>query len=242
MSRNPDVGDKFECFVRLRRKSGEYIWTIGKGFVAQRDHHGRAVSIRGTNQNIDIVQRNYEKAMEKNIRDALTGCYNRGFFKEYWKRLRDECRFPISFLYIDICGLKMINDLLGHNVGDTTILQVISIVESVIQMQKYIIRMGGDEFLVILPECSMELLVECEKNLNKYMRVKNRINDLPVLFSVGASSLYNKDESWNEAVGLAERNMQKNKEASRQQDLLLVVSYIEAKTGKKVAYKDSRLL
>lgn len=72
--------------------------------------------------------------------------------------------------------------------------------------------------------------------------VKNRINDLPVLFSVGASSLYNKDESWNEAVGLAERNMQKNKEASRQQDLLLVVSYIEAKTGKKVAYKDSRLL
>ena len=36
--------------------------------------------------------------------------------------------------------------------------------------------------------------------------------------------------------------MQKNKEASRQQDLLLVVSYIEAKTGKKVAYKDSRLL
>ena len=136
----------------------------------------------------------------------------------------------------------MINDLLGHNVGDTTILQVISIVESVIQIQKYIIRMGGDEFLVILPECSMELLVECEKNLNKYMRVKNRINDLPVLFSVRASSLYNKDESWNEAVGLAERNMQKNKEASRQQDLLLVVSYIEAKTGKKVAYKESRLL
>ena len=242
LSRSPGVGDKFECFVRLRHKSGEYIWTIGKGFVAQRDHHGRAISIRGTNQNIDIVQRNYERAMEKNIRDALTGCYNRGFFKEYWKRLRDECRFPISFLYIDICGLKMINDLLGHNVGDTTILQVISIVESVIQMQKYIIRMGGDEFLVILPECSMELLVECEKNLNKYMRVKNRINDLPVLFSVGASSLYNKDESWNEAVGLAERNMQKNKEASRQQDLLLVVSYIEAKTGKKVAYKDSRLL
>lgn len=51
--------------------------------------------------------------------------------------------FPISFLYIDICGLKMVNDTLGHAQGDRMILTAAELVDKVIQMPKFSIRMGG---------------------------------------------------------------------------------------------------
>lgn len=241
LSRDQRAGDKFECFIRLRHKNGEYIWTIGKGFVAQRDHLGRAISIRGTNQNIDIVQKNCEKTLERSFRDYLTNCYNRTFFKEYWEKVTTDGGWPISFLYVDICGLKMVNDLLGHDVGDKMILRLVNIMESVIQMSKYIIRMGGDEFLVVLPECGMELIAECEKNLNKYMKFKNEGKDIPVVFSVGSSSLYGKEDSLEDAIHAAERRMQRHKEATRREDLLFLKSYIEAVKNTEVAYQDSRL-
>lgn len=241
LSRDQNAGDKFQCFIRLRHKNGEYIWTIGKGFVAQRDHLGRAISIRGTNQNIDIVQKNCEKALERSFRDHLTNCYNRTFFKEYWERLTADGGWPISFLYVDICGLKMVNDLLGHDFGDRLILRLVNIMETVIQMSKYVIRMGGDEFLVILPECGPELLAECEKNLNKYMKFKNEGKELPVIFSVGTSSLHHKDESLAEAIHAAERRMQRNKDATRTDNLLFLKSCIEAIKHTKIVYQDSRV-
>ena len=242
LSINPEVGDKFECFVRLRHKNGEYIWTIGKGFVAQRDHLGRAISIRGTNQNIDIVQKNYEGVLERSFRDPLTGCYNREFFRNYWDKIKSESSLPISFLYIDINGLKMINDILGHDFGDRVIIRLVDIIEAVIQMPKYIIRMGGDEFLVVLPECSMDLIAECEKNLNKYMKLKNESKDIPVLFSTGVASMYGNDELLIEKINAAERNMQKNKTLSRHENLVFLKSYIETiKEGAATSYLDSRI-
>lgn len=242
LSLSPDMGDKFECFVRLRHKDGEYIWTIGKGFVAQRDHLGRAVSIRGTNQNIDIVQKNYENALERTTRDPLTGCYNRDFFRKYWNKIKDGESWPISFLYIDICGLKMINDLLGHDFGDKVIIRLINIIETVIQMPKYIVRMGGDEFLVVLPECNMELIVECEKNLNKYMKVRKESKDIPVVFSMGVSSMNGKNESLSKKINAAERNMQHNKNMSRHEDFIFLKSYIETvKKDTVTAYQDLRM-
>ena len=241
LSRTQDIGDKFECFVRLRHKNGEYIWTIGKGFVAQRDHLGRAISIRGTNQSIDIVQKNYEHALERTLRDSLTGCYNRDFLKKYWERMKQGGTWPISFLYIDICGLKMINDMLGHDIGDNIIIELVHIIESVIQMTKYIIRMGGDEFLVILPECNIDLISECEKNIYKYMKFINQKNNIPIIFSIGMSTMNNKHESIIKTINIAERNMQKNKNASHREDMLFLQSYIETLKNKKVIYQDSRL-
>ncbi len=241
LAQNPDAGDKFACFVRLRRKNGEYIWTIGKGFVVQRDQLGRAVFIQGTNQDIEIVQKEYEKVLEQSLHDTLTGCYNRAFFSKYWDRIKKDNIWPISFLYLDLCGLKMVNDLLGHDFGDKMILKMVSIMNAVIQMSKYIIRMGGDEFLIILPECSLELVAECERNLRKYMKIKNAIEEIPVIFSVGFSSMKSGDESLTDMISQAERDMQKKKEWSHPADIYLMQSYIEKLTGAKVSYQDSRL-
>ena len=236
-----DFGDKFECCVRLKHKDGNYVWTIGKGFVVQRDHQGRAIALQGTNQNIAVVRKNYEQILERSIRDSLTQCYNRNFFQDIWNDLVTKGLWPIGILYIDICGLKMVNDLLGHDVGDRLIVEVVGILQVVIQLPKYIVRMGGDEFVVILPECSQHLVSECERNIHAYVDVKRQKASNPVVFSSGSCTLESEEQSLASAIRMAERKMQKNKKDHYQENRAILIQYIEKIYGGKVEYYDRRL-
>lgn len=239
LSMNPEFGDKFECSVRLRHKNGHYVWTIGKGFVAQRNHLGHAISLYGTNQSLEIIQKKYESALQKINMDPLTNTYTRDFFSKKWKDLQHSNNYPISFLYIDVCYLKMVNDTLGHDVGDEMILKSVKIIEQTIQMTKFIIRMGGDEFLVILPNCTSELASACINNL---IKAKSRCEDhtIPTVFAMGKSLMTGKT-SLKDTISAAEREMQKNKEYSRSEDRAVLLSYIESIKKKKIEYHDTRI-
>lgn len=236
---NPEFGDKFECSVRLKHKDGHYVWTIGKGFVTQRNHLGHAISLYGTNQSLEIIQKKYENALQKVNLDPLTNTCTRDFFSKKWKDIQNSNHYPISFLYIDICYLKMVNDTLGHDVGDEMILKSVKIIEQTIQMPKYIIRMGGDEFLVILPNCTAELAAACINNL---MKAKSRRDDhtIPAVFAMGKSLMTGKT-SLKETIAAAEREMQKNKEHSRLEDRAVLQSYIEDIKKEKIEYHDTRI-
>lgn len=239
LSMNPEFGDKFECFVRLRHKNGHYVWTIGKGFVTQRNHLGHAVSLYGTNQSLEIIQKKYESALQKISMDPLTNTYTRDFFTKKWKDIQNSNNFPISFLYIDICYLKMVNDTLGHDVGDEMILKAVKIIDQTIQMTKFIIRMGGDEFLVILPNCTAELAAVCINNVTK---AQSHYEDgkIPCVFAMGKSLLTGK-ASLKETISAAEREMQKNKEQTRQEARAILLYYIESIKKKKIEYHDTRI-
>lgn len=239
LSINPEFGDKFECSVRLKHKDGHYVWTIGKGFVTQRNHIGHAISLYGTNQSLEIIQKKYENALQKISMDPLTHTYTRDFFSKKWKDIQNSNNYPISFLYIDICYLKMVNDTLGHNTGDEMILKAVKIIEQTIQMTKFIIRMGGDEFLVILPNCTSELASACIKNL---IKAKSHCGDykIPTVFAIGKSLMSSKT-SLKETISAAEREMQKNKEQSRDDDRVVLLSYIESIKKEKIEYHDTRI-
>lgn len=239
LSINPEFGDKFECSVRLKHKDGHYVWTIGKGFVTQRNHIGHAISLYGTNQSLEIIQKKYENALQKISMDPLTHTYTRDFFSKKWKDIQNSNNYPISFLYIDICYLKMVNDTLGHNTGDEMILKAVKIIEQTIQMTKFIIRMGGDEFLVILPNCTSELASACIKNL---IKAKSHCGDykIPTVFAIGKSLMSSKT-SLKETISAAEREMQKNKEQSRDDDRVVLLSYIESIKKEKIEYQDTRI-
>lgn len=237
---NPDFGDKFECSVRLKHKDGHYVWTIGKGFVTQRNHLGHAISLYGTNQSLEIIKEKYENALQKISMDPLTRTYTRDFFSKKWKEIQNNNSYPISFLYIDICYLKMVNDILGHDVGDEMILKVIEIIDKTIQMPKFIIRMGGDEFLIILPNCTSELAAACIKNLLKSKVHYEEENKIPAVFAIGKSLMTN-NTSLKSAITHAEREMQKNKENSRREDRAVLQSFIENVKKEKVEYHDTRI-
>lgn len=241
MAEHKELDDSFEFCVRLRHKNGSYIWTIDKGAVTRRDENGRAIALQGTNQNIAVVRRNYEHLLERAMRDSLTQCYNRDFFRELWNELKMKSRQPVGILYVDICGLKMVNDLLGHDDGDMIILETVNILSTAVLVPKYIIRMGGDEFLVVLPDCTQTLLDESEERIRMYIDRKRQGGGMPVLFATGSHLIENRSDPVALAIRIAERRMQENKRAHYAEDRAWLIAYIEKKRGSKVEYFDRRL-
>lgn len=93
------------------------------------------------------------------VTDALTGAYNRRFaFEVLEKALQRGVRHPDQTLvgYLDIDGLKQVNDRLGHQSGDQLILAVVDALRATLRTSDYLCRMGGDEFLLIMPDCGVD--------------------------------------------------------------------------------------
>lgn len=118
----------------------------------------------------DITKR---KEAEERIKylsyhDSLTGLYNRMFFEEELKRLDTERNLPISIIIGDVNNLKLTNDIFGHSVGDDLLKKVADILRKSCREDDIIARMGGDEFVILLPktgEPEADSIVERIKDL-----------------------------------------------------------------------------
>jgi len=89
--------------------------------------------------------------------DDLTGLFNRrGFFSIAPKQLRLCCRNDrnATIIYADVDGLKKINDSLGHLEGDNALKDVAEIIRETFRESDIVARMGGDEFVILMPETS----------------------------------------------------------------------------------------
>src|SRR5438046_8978906 len=97
-----------------------------------------------------------EEFQEKAIRDTLTGLYNRRLAEE---RLMVEVTrskrygHPLSVLALDLNDFKLINDGYGHAAGDLVLKRFADRLKQAIRVPDLAARIGGDEFLVLLPEC-----------------------------------------------------------------------------------------
>jgi len=102
---------------------------------------------------------------EESIIDPLTGLYNRRFLHEVGRRelakaIRSNHQgvsYPISFLLIDIDNFKRVNDEEGHAAGDKVLQRVAVLLKRVCRRETDIIfRVGGDEFIILLPQTTEE--------------------------------------------------------------------------------------
>jgi diguanylate cyclase (GGDEF)-like protein/PAS domain S-box-containing protein len=142
----------FESEIRIEHKDGSFRWVLSRG-LAVRDASGNALRMAGSQTDITGGK----------LADALTGLPNRLLFLDRLDRLfehqkRDRnCLFAVMFLDLD--GFKMINDSLGHAVGDQLLIGVANRLENClrsgdtvarIEDNFTIARLGGDEFTILL--------------------------------------------------------------------------------------------
>jgi diguanylate cyclase (GGDEF)-like protein len=99
---------------------------------------------------------NEKKLHYKAEHDPLTGIMNRGAFNELCEMLRDNDK-PMALLLIDVDKFKEINDGYGHEVGDKILQKVAALLQSSFRSNDFAIRMGGDEFCVIMLDISPEM-------------------------------------------------------------------------------------
>lgn len=105
------------------------------------------------------------------VHDQLTGVYNRNKLKELINSETGEfikfSRFDISFILIDIDLFKKVNDKYGHASGDKVLVCLADILKNTVRETDYVIRWGGEEFLIIMPDCSVDDAVRIAEKLRE---------------------------------------------------------------------------
>lgn len=123
-------------------------------------------------------------------RDALTLVANRYRLE---KVLLEECdraqrfRSPLALILMDIDDFKPINDHHGHSVGDQTLVQVVECVERCIRPGDLLARWGGDEFVLILPNTSLETAKTLAERICQTLRNSPLSSDLKITLSLGVA-------------------------------------------------------
>jgi diguanylate cyclase (GGDEF)-like protein len=177
--------------------------------------------------------------------DQLTGLYNRRFYEEELNRFDTYRNLPMSFIFGDINGLKIINDAFGHESGDQLIIEVANVLNSECRSDDVVSRIGGDEFVILLPNTKLVdaevLVIRIQSKLEQ-----KKIMDIGISVSFGCSVKSHNDELTLDILKKAEDKMYQNKireKASNRStiinsiiNILYVKSPIERTQSKRVGF------
>jgi diguanylate cyclase (GGDEF)-like protein/PAS domain S-box-containing protein len=133
----------------------------------------------GTIEDKSLEHSAYERINYISLHDALTGLPNRRSYQEYMQSLITEVEHTDSFsflFYMDLNHFKKINDTFGHVVGDKLLLEVANRYRSLEIDNKYLSRIGGDEFIMIIPFYTKEADIAKEEAKKIAMKIKELFN------------------------------------------------------------------
>ena len=152
--------DNLRCEYRIRHKDGKPRWMLCRG-LAVRDKTGKAVRIAGSQTDITDRKLAEEQLRKDAWHDALTGLANRAMLAnslEHCMMRSKRDQSPFAVLFFDLDRFKLINDSLGHLVGDQLLIAIakrlttcVRELDMVARVQsEHIVRLGGDEFVILL--------------------------------------------------------------------------------------------
>ncbi|RPJ23794.1 MAG: diguanylate cyclase [Chloroflexi bacterium] len=143
--------------------------------------------------------------------DVMTGLYNRAFFEETLQKLESNCQTPISFIIVDLNELKIANDSFGHQTGDKLIRRAAEVLKASIDDEYIVARIGGDEFIIIMPGADAETANTIIERVQSLITVNNKYyHEPPLSLSLGAATSV-PGLSLEKIISLADDAMYQNK-------------------------------
>jgi diguanylate cyclase (GGDEF)-like protein len=118
-----------------------------------------------------------DRLRDQSIRDPLTGLFNRRYLEETFSRELERARRsqrPIGVLVLDVDHFKRLNDSQGHEAGDAILQELGKVLQSSFRTSDVACRFGGEEFVVVLPEATLEQAVE------RAERVRVKVSEMKV--------------------------------------------------------------
>ena len=137
-----------------------------------------------------------KKFQHKAFTDALTGIHNRAYFNEILAKhmmISQREKKPFSFIILDIDRFKNINDTYGHQVGDEILKELVKIISKHTRKTDTFARWGGEEFVKILSDLSLEKATEIAEFIRIKIENHKFVDDLKVTCSFGVSQFHNSD-------------------------------------------------
>lgn len=151
------LSSHFENEHRVLHKDGEYRWMLSRG-IAVRDQAGKAYRMAGSQTDVSARKRAEEQLLHDAFYDGLTGLPNRSLFIDRLgnslrrtRRAQDDA-CTCAVLFLDLDRFKMINDSLGHTVGDAVLIETARRLEKCVRPGDTVARLGGDEFVMLIED------------------------------------------------------------------------------------------
>ena len=201
------------------RKDGSTVWTEVVTNVYRNQMTGR-VEVLGVIRDITLRKKSEEEILYLSYHDQLTGLYNRRFYEEELKRLDTERNLPITLVMADVNGLKLTNDAFGHAMGDQLLRDIARVLKEGCRVDDIVARVGGDEFILLLPRTSLKDAEKLVYRLKKKLHQKQEMGRiLSVSFGVAMkdnsstimASIYKQAEDRMYRHKLSESKSMKNK-------------------------------
>lgn len=180
--------------------------------------------------------------------DQLTGLYNRYFFEKAIVDLDNDQNLPLSVAMLDVNGLKLTNDAFGHQIGDKLLQAITDGIKKVCRSGDVASRIGGDEFVLILPKTDRKESEKLIKNIYQELE-KKKIKNIIISVSIGWETKTSSCQNIMEVYSKAEENMYRKKliesQNMRKKTIQVIIktlneSYIIEKTHAENVSKISR--
>jgi diguanylate cyclase (GGDEF)-like protein/PAS domain S-box-containing protein len=143
----------FEVEHRMQHRDGTYRWMLSRG-LAVRDGDQVAYRMAGSQTDITERKRAEEQLLHDALHDSLTGLFNRALFMDRLSHAIDQAKrqsqYLFAVLFLDLDHFKMVNDGLGHMIGDELLIAIARRLEGCLRPGDTLARLGGDEFTILL--------------------------------------------------------------------------------------------
>lgn len=182
-----DTGE-LKCEIRIRHANGEYRWNIVNcRYII--NLAGERVSVVGCLCDVDKSHRRLMELQEAAEKEPMTKLYNKVSAKMLIEQnLKERSRMNHALMVLDLDNFKKVNDTYGHSAGDTVLLKVAELMQSIFKKEDTLSRFGGDEFVVFISDIISQLDVEKKAQcLNMDFLEYARVNypKVPLSISIG---------------------------------------------------------
>ncbi|QOY55923.1 diguanylate cyclase [Candidatus Sulfurimonas marisnigri] len=169
--------------VKIKYNEKEYYFSVAVSLISVEKNHYSVVLTDITEQERYKIELEY-----LTVTDPLTGIKNRRYFNQRLKEEISKSRrygHSLSLIMCDIDFFKKVNDIHGHIVGDNVLVEYSKLISSFIRNVDIFCRIGGEEFMIILPHASKENAEVIAEKLR--IEIKNSEKILPITMSFGVT-------------------------------------------------------
>jgi diguanylate cyclase (GGDEF)-like protein len=180
-------------------------------YLAQKD-----AVIRGLEQ--ELVRQKIEAELNRELalQDPVTEVYNRRYLRVMLSKEISRVKRMgrnLAVMLVDITGFRRVNESLGHTGGDVVLRQIAQLLQSKARNSDLVVRFGGDEFLLILPDtddAGVQILAgRMKESLADWSR-RSGMTEFNLRFSIG-SARYTQDRPMDDLLRAAEQRLQQDR-------------------------------
>lgn len=219
---------------RILHQNGQQRWMLVRG-LAVSDTQGNPYRLAGSQTDITAQKTAEAKLRYDSSHDSLTGLPNRRLFMERLEeaitRIAQEDKdYLFAVLFLDLDRFKVINDSLGHDIGDRLLVKVARTLESCVRPGDTVARLGGDEFTILLKDI---------RGVDSAIQVAQRIqNELAKPFDLSGNSVFS---AASIGIALSSRGYKQAEDIVRDADMTMYRTKTQGNGGKGYQVFDSSL-